>query len=301
MAPRPAACEARRVRREPYQPMARPQVEFVQSQAVAWDSCRWPHLAGCQAKLLSRDDATGAATAVVRFPAGWAAPGAGSLDTVEELYVLEGSVDLGGRLYEADCYGYLPAGFVRRSLTAPSSAVALLFFAQEPRWSAAGAQPAGTATPRADEFHDAYEMAWQDAVVATGCSGQPCTKLLHGSPHVDRCTMLVASPPQTRPPRWLGPQELHACATELFLLSGDLLSPTGLMSSGAYLWRPAGTRHGPYGSRGGSLVLVRTEGGPLTSELTLHEVALAREPSYQPLLPATPDAPRASAFLPQRY
>ncbi len=41
--------------------MARPHVEFMQSQSLAWVPSPWRHLPGCQVKLLSRDPADGAA------------------------------------------------------------------------------------------------------------------------------------------------------------------------------------------------------------------------------------------------
>ena len=111
--------------------MARPHIEFVQAQALDWGrglpsgSAR-PDV-GC--KTLSLDDETGAATCVVRYPAGWSDPNVGHLTTDEEFYVLEGSLTINGIDYEHDSYAHLPAGHLRNSAISKSGAVLLTFFA----------------------------------------------------------------------------------------------------------------------------------------------------------------------------
>jgi len=126
-------------------------------------------------------------------------------------------------------------------------------------------------------------------------------KLLHGAPATGPVTVLVASAPHLHPPRWRAAQEIHPCAEELFLLSGDCLCHTGAMSSGAYCWRPAGVAHGPHGSRGGNLALLRSHGAPFATELTPHELALQRAPEYQPILPPRLRAVTIHPWRPQRY
>ena len=52
--------------------MARPHIEFIQSQAVPWRDDLWNgRFDGAHVKILSEDDETGAASTMVRYPAGW--------------------------------------------------------------------------------------------------------------------------------------------------------------------------------------------------------------------------------------
>ncbi len=76
-------------------------------------------------------------------------------------------------------------------------------------------------------------------------------KMLRGSATGDRSTLLLACAPHLHPHDWTGPQEVHDCAQEMFVLSGDLVSNRGPLTAGAYGWRPAGIAHGPYASRDG--------------------------------------------------
>jgi len=282
--------------------MSRPHVEFVQAQALPWDTSPWHHLTGCQVKLLSRDPDDGAASALVRFPAGWRAPPPGHVDCDQEILLLEGGLELDGRRYEPDCYGSFPAGCSLRSLAAPRGAVALVFFAREPRGlDGSGMTVAGDAGHPA-EPRDAFELRWQSAATGPAPAAPGLQwKVLRGSPQDAAVTLLVCSPPHLQPPSWRGPQAVHAGAIELFLLSGDLIGHAGQMCVGAYLWRPPGVAHGPYATRGGNLALVRVLGGPFFGRPTVHEVEIARETAQQPLLPESVRAQRLWPWRPQRF
>src|SRR5512137_978180 len=114
--------------------MPRPHVEFIQSQALPWQPCPWPHLPGCQAKVLSRDPESGAATALIRVPPGWSEAREGWLAAGAEMLVLEGALDRNGRQYGQDTYAWLPPGYPYRSLATTAGAVVLTFFDREPTW-----------------------------------------------------------------------------------------------------------------------------------------------------------------------
>ena len=279
--------------------MPRPHIDYLQSQTLPWQASHWPYLPGCQVKVLSRDPEGGAVTALVRYPSGWAAPAPGHLSTTEALFVLEGLLELDGRQYGQDCYGWFPTGWKHASRSAPEGAVVLAFYDADP--VCGGAPP--SAGPAAESiFIDAFELPWSTAgVERVFGGGGHLWKALHGSPATGSATMLIASAPHLHPPRWLAPQEIHSCAEELFLLSGDFLCNVGQMGSGAYCWRPPGVAHGPYGSRGGNLALLRTHGAPLTTELTAHEIELQRAPAYQPVLPGRMRALTTHPWRPLRY
>jgi hypothetical protein len=282
--------------------MPRTHIDYLQSQSLPWQPSRWPHLPGCQLKILSRDPDGGAVSLLVRYPSGWQAPNAGCLSTAEELLVLDGTLEFDGRRYQQDCYGWFPPGCRHSIRAAPYGAVALTFYAAEPAWTQA---PQATAQTRPAEvviFIDAFELPWVTSGPSPvfGGTGQHW-KVLRGPPHAGAATMLIASAPHLHPPRWFAPQEIHECAEEMFVLSGDFLSHAGPMSSGAYVWRPPGVAHGPYGSRGGNLALIRIHAAVLASGLTPHQIELPRAPEYQPVLPPELGALRSYPWRPQRY
>lgn len=81
---------------------------FVQSQRIPWRATG-ASLAriGTRAKLLSHDTATGAATMLIEYPAGWRQPGSMALAAMEEFYVLRGSLQIGEQPYRDHSYGSL--------------------------------------------------------------------------------------------------------------------------------------------------------------------------------------------------
>jgi hypothetical protein len=279
--------------------MARPHIDYLQSQALPWQANAWPHLRGCQTKTLSLDPDTGATSLIVRFPSGWTAPAPDFLGAAEELFVLEGLLELDGCRYGQDCYGWFPAGWRHAVRTAPDGAVALVFYDAEPAARPGGAVAGGAGEPLRV---DAFERPWADDRTALVFGGQGHRwKVLHGEPERGPATLLISSPAHLHPPGWCAPQEIHSCAEELFVLSGDFLTNAGHMASGAYVWRPARVPHGPYGSRGGNLTLVRTHDGPLATDFTAHELTLERAPDYQPLLPPGLRALITHPWRAQRY
>ena len=279
--------------------MARPHIDYLQSQSLPWQASPWPFLPGCHVKILSRDADTGATSLLVRYPSGWEAPAPGFLATSEELLVLDGLLELDGRRCGQDAYGWFPAGWRHATRAAPDGAVALTFFDADPLCSSA---PAGGGPALESRLVDSFDLPWSAAApgLVTGSDAHRC-KLLRGSPGGGSATLLLSTAAHLHPPRWQGPQEIHACAEELYLLAGDLLSPIGQLAAGAYCWLPSRVAHGPYGSRGGSLALMRIHGAPFTTEFTDHELALERTPPYQPVLPPALRALTVRPWRPQRY
>ena len=267
--------------------MTRAHVEFLQAQSIDWQASPWPHLAGTDCKVLSRDEGSGACSLLLRLPAGWQRNGLWHLTTEEEFFVLEGRLTLGDRQYVADCYALLPAFWTRNGMRAEEQTVLLVFFDTEPRAEvgidARAIEAAAAAVPRLDAFDMPWESAGMDPAYADlGLRW----KMLRGHIGEARTTMLVSCPPHLHPPQWRGPQEVHDCVEEMFLLSGDYLSNVGTMRQGAYFWRPPGIAHGPYGTRFGNLAVIRTLGGALVNNWTREQVAISRNPTPRPFLPA---------------
>jgi hypothetical protein len=259
--------------------MGRPHVEFIQAQALAWQPTPVAHLAGTAAKLLSRDAASGACSLLLRIPAGWCREGAWHLDAEEEFLVLDGELAIGELVYLEDCYARLPAGWTRGAMRALRETVLLCFFDREPV-AASGVDARADAAARvAVPRLDAFEMGWESAGMDPAYADIGLRwKMLRGKIGDAQTTMLVACPPHLHPPQWRGPQEVHDCVEEMFLLSGDYLSNVGRMREGAYFWRPPGIAHGPYGTRLGNLALIRTIGAPLENNWTREQVEISRAP-----------------------
>lgn len=265
--------------------MGREHVEFIQVQRLDWRPSIWPHLAGTDCKILSRDTTNGAASALVRYPPGWAAGADGWLDADEEFLVLDGALRLSGIEYLQDSYAFLPAGTARGASGSPGGAVVLTFFDREPHRHEGPAPARPADAPPAIDKIDAFEMPWEcDRMDPLYAGAGLRWKLLRGHPDESVCTMLLMSPPHLHPPTWSGPQERHECVEEMFLISGDFQSNVGLMQTGAYFWRPPGVAHGPYGTRGGNLSLIRTIGAPLRNNWTDQQVEISRDPPYRPFL-----------------
>ncbi len=98
-------------------------------------------------------------------------------------------------------------------------------------------------------------------------------------------TWLLTTAPQTAPSGKALSIETHTCAEELFMLGGDITGPHGVMAPGAYFWRPRETFHGPFGSRNGSLALLRFRDGEQSTRFHDLTRPFAFEASYRPALP----------------
>jgi hypothetical protein len=262
--------------------MSREHVEHIQSQMLAWEPCDWSW-PGPQAsvKVLSLDGHSGACSIIARLPAGWRAP-LTAISCEEELFVLEGRLQVAGRALSAHGYAWLPAAADRTGMGTDEGATLLLFYAATPR----EAQSVALGSENSAIILDSFAMPWTSEGMdpAYGDAGMR-RKILREDPVARDMTMLISTPPHLIPPNWTGPQEMHDCVEEAFVISGDFLSPIGTMRSGAYFWRPPHILHGPYGTVGGNLTLIRTLGHELENNWSDHEVTLKLSPAYSPVVP----------------
>ena len=273
--------------------MGRPHIEFLQSQSLPWEP--EPLLPGAWSRTLSRDEDTGACTLLSRLEPGLHFEQGSRVAADEEFYVLAGSYYLNGYEYSEGCYGYYPAGHPRAQAYSPEGAVVLRFFDALPRLMRPDeATPQGR--PPAIEFIDAYRMVWDRSVFDHRLNHlAPGRKILRIDPITQQKTFLFMTAPQTHPTNWRGPRERHPTPEEAFFIAGDLTGEYGTMRPGAYFWRPPGIAHGPYGSRTGSLALIRFVGGAHVNEwdTDLHhfDYHQAYAPALPPQLSALAQAP----------
>jgi hypothetical protein len=270
--------------------MTRPHTEFIQSQALPWQASPYDgRFAGTQIKGLSRDDESGAASLLVRYPAGWHREAAEYLSADEEFFVLDGTLTINGRSYSQMCYGHLPAGYPR-SAAASDGAVVLTFLSQQPA-TIAGSPPDGLYDPsrlvacidvlNTEPSTDLRTLDVDQTDEMVESFSAFAHILFREDPHTHDQTWLLSARPL-----WQGNVvEIHPVVEEMYLVAGDMAGERGLMKAGAYFWRPPGLRHGPFGSKTGNLMFFRTQGGPLRTVFEPGADIFSWNPEHRPVLP----------------
>ncbi|HSD74852.1 MAG TPA: DUF4437 domain-containing protein [Steroidobacteraceae bacterium] len=267
--------------------MARPWIEFVQSQSLPWRAVQLPDVrAGAECKVLSRDNETHACSLLMRYPAGWSAPG-GALAVDEELFVVEGALQIDGRSYQEWAFARFPAGFVTGSWSSPHGAIVLEFFSGAPM-RANGSIPYDER--RLVEHLDALKVPYTGNFHPEFPPGAG-RKILYQDPITLDTTWLLG----TMPLRWAERSEVHPTVEEMYLLAGEVHGNRGVMRPGAYFWRPASKPHGPFGTQTGNLYFFRTQGGQLTTTYMDAERPFRWWPAYDPVLPPEMQAYRGEA------
>ena len=268
--------------------MPRPHVEFVQSQRLAWtrlgaNSVR-PQ---AEIKVLSSDPESGACSSVIRYPAGWTLEPVHSLSCDEELYVLDGELEIGSTKYGKGEYAYLPAGFPRAGIRSAIGAAVLTFFEGK----------AEITTPADDNAYDRGNFIERVSIAEAGWVGASDPKV--ASSKVDRLVLRPDTPEGERTwilrvaasrdePFEVNGVEQHPCVEEMFLLDGDFVMTCGRMETGAYFWRPPMIKHGPMGTRSGFLGLFRAKEGAFSTVWSEPDGPIDWNAPYVPALPPVP-------------
>ena len=265
--------------------MTRPHIEFIQSQALPWsEGLNAGARQGVESKTLSVDDETGAASVLIRYPPGWTA-GAGYLEADEEIFVLEGSLEINGQTYGEYGYGHLPAGYARQGFSSQSGAVAITFFSAAPIWSTGDAPGGLYDEKRLVAFVDGLNQPYDNDFARMGSEDVNqngiALKLLREDPYDREQTWLLGAIAF-----WPGGAvEIHPVVEEMFLVSGEIVGNFGSMKTGAYFWRPPGERHGPFGTAAPTLHLFRAKGGPLSTVFEQPAEPFDWNYLYRPILP----------------
>jgi hypothetical protein len=240
--------------------LARAHIEFVDAFGLPEAEVVDGPFAGALGRRLSRDEETGAETALLQLDAGWSGELGGSRPT--EIFVLGGALEIEGRaaVLAPGMHAFCPTGAGAR-LSARERTLALVMQDDE-----ALAQ-AGEVT-----VVDPDELAWAPIGVEDGAPPGPVIKQLRVDAVNGDWTYLVSIPPG-----WQDIQgEAHPTVQEGLVLRGDLLMGRhGVMHPGCYYWRPAMIEHGPIFTYGGALCLFRTKGG--SWEVTYQDVPDWRE------------------------
>ena len=255
--------------------MARDLMEFYFTQHLPWKTSDGPgHFPGTHCKVLSQDDETAELTQLCRLSSQWRQ--VMELDFELEVYVLDGALRLNGRQLHRDCYARVPPR-ERIEIASDGGAVMLCWL---------NAAPTANPDDVGVTVRNVLETPWDTTGVPDGLDYMGIRrKFLNGEAATGMVrTFLLFTMPHNFPPGWTCRQETHPCAEEGFMLAGDLAGPHGVMTTGAYFWRPQGVVHGPYGSRNGSLTLIRFREGML--HVDWHdEHRLTFDPPFHPALP----------------
>jgi hypothetical protein len=206
----------------------------------------WP--SGPVVRILSRDEDTGAFSAVLSLPPGYRRhPGHLSADS--ELLVLGGSLRIGGDVRGLGYYEYAPASSDQEAWSTEGG-VTLLFCARGGSPDLLPGRGSGAAEARV--MHDTERMDWMVSPVPGPPEGM-VLKILRHVEATGELTALCSTVPAYDYPML----EFHDCVEEIYLIDGDIwLGNSGLMTAGSYLWRPPFVTHGPFFSQTGALMLV---------------------------------------------
>lgn len=277
-------------------------IEFIQSQVLPWQRIG-SGLARPDAeyKLLSRDPKDGACSALMRYPAGWSSKGPEHIEADEEFYVLDGALEMDGHVYPADSYAYLPAGWTRHEMRAPQGCVLLVFYNSEPTLINKKGDGTAEKANRAIRHLDVAAMDWDMSLNDPNLKHLGISrKDLRTDPDTGERTFLSLILPQASPQGGKGPQEIHPVVEEAYVISGETTGPQGTMYPGAYFWRPPDIAHGPFGSRWGSVSLIRFVGGKHVNIWTDKQVSFQYDAPYDPILPDELQLLSKAGWLPQR-
>lgn len=257
--------------------LARPRIEFVQSQRIPWRANALGDVRpGVEARLLSGDDETGARSLVVRYPPGFTAP-AGALAVDDEFLVLDGELTIGGQRYPAMTFAHLPAGYDAGAWSSAGGAVVLEFFS--------GALARAKAATDGDDRRLVLRKSLFDVPYTGNFHPEfppgAGRKMLYQDPHTHDTTWVLG----TLPLRWAERSEVHPTVEEMYLLAGEVHGDRGIMRPGAYFWRPPSVPHGPFGTQTGNLYFFRTKGGLLATNYVEAAKPFRWWPAYDAVLP----------------
>ena len=212
---------------------------------------------GAWYKVLSLDRDTGASSLKMRFDAGFRRPPGLAWSDIE-IFVLRGSVRIGGVLCGEGQYFFVPAGFALGAMSSPGGFEALVFWNDGLPGFAESDEHHRYALTAAFVATNAYEDApWITTArfqpgVATGC----CVKPLRVDPLSRGTTFLYSMVPAYSQDNI----SYHDCAEESYHIWGtSWMMQFGEIPTGGYFWRPPYINHGAFASRYGCIALGRTD------------------------------------------
>ena len=260
--------------------MARPHIEFIHAQVLPWETGA---LADVEIKVLSRDTDSGAVSLLQRYPAGWSSAAPHHLAAAEDFVVVEGDIAVNGVSYTELAYAHFPAGHGRREIRSEGGAVVLSFFDTPPEVTEGEGDSVAGLIEKIDVLHEGWDADYSGVDSPELAAAGARKKILRSDPAAGDQTWFIGTLPLWRERK----TETHPVVQEMYLLSGSIAGNTGIMHPGAYFWRPPDINHGPYGSKTGNIILMRSQGGALATDY------------YDPIPPFRFDAPHQVVLPPE--
>jgi hypothetical protein len=269
--------------------LGRPFIEFIHSQFLPWTIGFFPEpREALRVKILSRDDMTGAATLIVEYPAEFVSGQASAMNVDEEIFVLNGGLEVGGVSFGPHDYGFWGAGRPLPALKATDRTLALAFISGAPKALDADGAKAIYRAGRTIEHLGTIALPWDQSNMDPNIGHlHAWRKNLRLDPDGAARTYLLAGLPHGYPADGRQPLERHPHIEEMFMVSGDMPCSKGIMRAGAYFWRPENIWHGADCTLNGFLLLGRTPGSNKTIsewDETTHPVTYT--PDHRPHIPA---------------
>ncbi len=212
---------------------------------------------GAWYKVLSLDGGSGASSLKMRFDAGFRRP-PGLAFSDMELFILRGTVRIGGVTCGEGQYFFVPAGFALGAMSSPDGFEALVFFNDGlPDFRESDEHHRHALTEAFVTTNGYADAPWITTAryqpgVATGC----CVKPLRVDPLTRATTFLYSMVPAYRQDNI----SYHDCAEESYHIWGtSWMMQFGEIPTGGYFWRPAYINHGAFASRYGCIALGRTD------------------------------------------
>lgn len=277
--------------------LGRAHTDFVQAQLVParvlGASNSQPGVSG--APLSYDAKGTRAVTVIFRFPANWSMTRPHYVNSDQEFLVLSGELEINGVIYRSGDYAYLPAGLPHTTRSSGPGATLLNFYEGE-HLAVYETAPPGMFKPeklvqRLTTAEQPWRPATEPALALLG-DGVRQKTLRHDSA-TGESTWLVDVPADRAGSEPARAVVTHSAVEESFVLDGEVATPRGVMRRGAYVWRAPGAPRGPFGSRTGYRMLIRSKGGALVTGKSGSAAAPPWNAAYDPQVPA---AMRAYAF-----
>jgi len=212
---------------------------------------------GSEYKVLSLDVDCGACTLKVKFNNGYKRkPGLSYSDM--EIFVLEGRIKVGDKVWTRGHYAFIPAGMHIGAISAPQGAEALVMYNDsEPSFEESDRNHQLALTEAYMDLNTYSDAPWAPGnivhpSVASGCLIKP----LHYDPLTEAITFLYCMTPQFRQDNI----SYHDAAEESYHIWGESwMMQFGYLPTGGYFWRPEYINHGAFRCPLGTIAFGRTD------------------------------------------
>ena len=214
----------------------------------------------------------------MRYPAGYEQTGH-PVAAAEEILLLNGDLEIGDVALTNLSYARLAERCVRERLRTASGAVTLTMFSCD---------PAATAMAIGEDSPVLFPNLGQQGL--EGWVANPYTRYLVGTgvrplfenPSTGEISILYSALPF----RYMEKRWSHPEVQEMYMLAGTyVINDVGNMAPGAYAWWQGDEYHGPYGSRTGFMMFIRSVGGPLANLIEDERIPVDYDAPYRPILP----------------